>query len=78
MPSERSLASAITGLKAAREKAKSISLQTWTRPFSMTARVMGSRVKAGSGTPAASRRAAASRAGTSFWTTSQITAKSTL
>ena len=42
MPSERSLASAITGEKAAREKARSISLQTCCRPVWMTARVTGS------------------------------------
>ena len=44
MPSERSSASAITGEKAAREKARSISSQTCCRPAWMTPRVMGSRV----------------------------------
>ena len=38
MPSE------ITGEKAARTKARSISLQTWIRPFWMTVRVTGSRL----------------------------------
>ena len=37
MPSE------ITGEKAARTKARSISLQTWIRPFWMTVSVTGSR-----------------------------------
>ena len=44
MPSERSSASAMTGEKAAREKARSISSQTCCRPAWMTPRVMGSRV----------------------------------
>src|SRR5512146_423199 len=43
MPSERSMPSEITGEKAERTKARSISLQTWIRPFWMTVRVMGSR-----------------------------------
>ena len=38
MPSE------ITGEKAERTKAKSISLQTWIRPFWMTVSVTGSRL----------------------------------
>ena len=42
MPEERSSASAITGEKAAREKAKSISLQTCCRPAWITASVSGS------------------------------------
>src|SRR5919106_3316114 len=42
MPSERSIASEITGLKAERQKARSISLQTWTRPLWITASVTGS------------------------------------
>src|SRR6187431_1995412 len=42
MPSERSSASAITGLKALRTNARSISLQTCIRPFCRTERVMGS------------------------------------
>ena len=37
MPSE------ITGEKAARTKARSISLQTWIRPFWITVKVTGSR-----------------------------------
>src|SRR5713226_562983 len=48
MPSERSMPSEITGEKAARTKARSISLQTWIRPFWMTVRVTGSRFDAGS------------------------------
>src|SRR5215216_3318121 len=44
MPDERSSASAITGEKAEREKAMSISLQTWPRLAWMTASVIGSRV----------------------------------
>ena len=44
MPSERSSASAITGLKALRTNARSISLQTCIRPFCRTERVMGSTV----------------------------------
>src|SRR5476649_2638374 len=43
MPSERSIASEITGLNAARQNARSISLQTWFNPFWMTASVTGSR-----------------------------------
>src|SRR5690349_23465205 len=43
MPSERSMPSEITGEKAERTKARSISLQTWIRPFWMTVRVTGSR-----------------------------------
>src|SRR5215204_6115204 len=43
MPSDRSMPSEITGEKAARTKARSISLQTWIRPFWMTVRVTGSR-----------------------------------
>src|SRR5215475_13036180 len=46
MPSERSMPSEITGEKAERTKARSISLQTWIRPFWMTVRVTGSRFKA--------------------------------
>ena len=42
MPSE------ITGEKAERTKARSISLQTWIRPFWMTVRVTGSRFDVGS------------------------------
>src|SRR5918996_4691422 len=42
MPSERSIASEITGLKAERQNARSISLQTWTRPLWITASVTGS------------------------------------
>ena len=42
MPDERSSASAITGEKAEREKAMSISLQTWPRLAWITASVMGS------------------------------------
>src|ERR1043166_5472732 len=48
MPSERSMPSEITGEKAERTKAGSISLQTWIRPFWMTVRVTGSRFDAGS------------------------------
>src|SRR5207302_14573 len=44
MPSERSMPSEMTGEKAARTKARSISLQTWTRPFWMTVSVTGSRL----------------------------------
>src|SRR5712691_3451906 len=44
MPSERSMPSEITGEKAERTKAKSISLQTWIRPFWMTVSVTGSRL----------------------------------
>src|SRR5690606_28721401 len=44
MPSDRSSASAITGEKADREKATSISLQTCCRPLRITARVTGSTV----------------------------------
>src|SRR5512136_2138520 len=43
MPSERSMPSEITGEKAERTNARSISLQTWIRPFWMTVRVTGSR-----------------------------------
>src|SRR5215210_5034303 len=46
MPSERSSASAMTGEKAEREKATSISLQTCCRPAWITARVSGSRLMA--------------------------------
>ena len=42
MPSERSSASEITGLNAARTNARSISLQTCCSPFWITARVTGS------------------------------------
>src|SRR6516162_2115922 len=42
MPSERSSASAITGLNALRTNARSISLQTCIRPFCNTERVTGS------------------------------------
>ncbi len=42
MPDERSSASAMTGEKAAREKAMSISLQTWPSAAWITASVMGS------------------------------------
>jgi hypothetical protein len=42
MPDERSSASAMTGEKAERVKAMSISLQTWLRPAWITANVMGS------------------------------------
>ena len=42
MPSERSSASAITGLNALRTNARSISLQTCIRPFCSTERVIGS------------------------------------
>src|ERR1039458_7186023 len=42
MPSERSIASEITGENAARQNARSISLQAWLRPFWITTRVMGS------------------------------------
>src|SRR4051812_29080237 len=45
MPSERSKASEMTGLNAARTKARSISLQTCCSPLSMTARVTGSRLR---------------------------------
>src|SRR5215471_2175083 len=48
MPSDRSMPSEITGEKAERTKARSISLQTWIRPFWMTVRVTGSRFDAGS------------------------------
>src|SRR6478752_7646109 len=44
MPSERSSASAITGEKALRTNARSISLQTCIRPFCSTERVIGSGV----------------------------------
>src|SRR5450631_3007202 len=44
MPSERSSASAITGLKALRTNARSISLQTCIRPFCRTERVIASGV----------------------------------
>src|SRR5512135_1469744 len=44
MPSERSMPSEITGEKAERTKARSISLQTWIRPFWMTVSVTGSRL----------------------------------
>src|SRR3954468_23991208 len=44
MPSERSSASAITGLNALRTKARSISLQTCIRPFCRTESVIGSGV----------------------------------
>src|ERR1044072_5974012 len=47
MPSERSMPSEITGEKAARTKARSISLQTWIRPFWMTVKVTGSRFDMG-------------------------------
>src|SRR5450755_3450673 len=42
MPSERSSASAITGLKALRTNTRSISLQTCIRPFCRTESVIGS------------------------------------
>src|SRR5512134_2095697 len=42
MPSERSMPSEITGLKAERQKARSISLQTCCRPFWITLSVIGS------------------------------------
>ena len=42
MPSERSSASAMTGEKAEREKARSISLQTCCKPACTTARVRAS------------------------------------
>src|SRR4029079_3643766 len=44
MPSERSSASAMTGLNALRTKARSISLQTCIRPFCRTESVIGSTV----------------------------------
>src|SRR5436190_7010319 len=47
MPSERSMPSEITGLKAARQNARSISLQTCCRPFWITARLIGSRALMG-------------------------------
>src|SRR5215468_2672441 len=44
MPSERSMPSEITGEKAERTNAKSISLQTCIRPFWITVSVTGSRL----------------------------------
>src|SRR5947209_20260166 len=44
MPSERSSASAMTGLNALRTNARSISLQTCIRPFCSTESVIGSGV----------------------------------
>src|SRR5947207_246899 len=62
MPDERSSASAITGEKAEREKAISISLQTWPRLAWMTASVIGSSVVASRLLmPAAPRRCAGCR-----------------
>src|SRR5579872_3671773 len=43
MPSERSMPSEMIGEKAERTNARSISLQTWIRPFWMTVKVTGSR-----------------------------------
>src|SRR6185295_15401600 len=48
MPSDRSMPSEITGENAERTKARSISLQTWIRPFWMTVNVTGSRFDVGS------------------------------
>src|SRR3954454_10601109 len=45
MPSERSSASAMTGEKAEREKARSISLQTCCKPACTTARVSASKAR---------------------------------
>src|SRR5512147_2086997 len=56
MPSERSIVSEITGLNAARQNARSISLHTCCRPFWITARVTGSIVLAVASITAPPRR----------------------